>query len=277
MSTRESYDTVPMAAALVTGALDIQEDRFELLCVAWGARDEAWCLYHQVLSKNDPDPDRRFDPYDRKDWERLYVALFGPPAGLRFTHASGAKFPIAALCVDSGFQTPLAYRFSRFNRRRIFCTKGMRELADGHLVKYSEDRETPSRQGLPVNLVLVNTGGCKQRLADLIADGRLHFPVADWCHDEFFAQLTAETATPIFNPAGVRVGQKWEKQRPRNEVLDLLVLNLAARQILGTVDLERYRSQVTGGAQPTKVNPARSPLSADQWIPRRRGGWLQRR
>jgi phage terminase large subunit GpA-like protein len=121
----------------------------------------------------------------------------------------------------------------------LYATKGVRELQDGHLIKFSEDREAPTRKGLP--LVLVNTNHCKQRLADRIQDGRLHFPVAEWCHEEFFAQLTAEAAAPIFNPAGVRVGQKWIKQRPRNEVLDLLVGNLAARQIRGTLDLEAYR------------------------------------
>jgi phage terminase large subunit GpA-like protein len=93
-----------------------------------------------------------------------------------------------------------------------------------------------------VALVLVNANASKQRLADRIQDGRLHFPVADWCREEFFEQLSAEEAAPIFNPAGVRVGQKWIKRRPRNEVLDLLVLNLAARQIRGTWDLARYRA-----------------------------------
>jgi phage terminase large subunit GpA-like protein len=120
----------------------------------------------------------------------------------------------------------------------------MRELADGHLIKFSEDRETSSRARRPANLILVNTSGCKQRLADRIADGRVHFPRADWCGEEFFAQLTAESAEPLFNPRGVRVGQKWVKTRPRNEVLDLLVLNLAARQIRGAWDLEDYRRKV---------------------------------
>lgn len=241
MAARETYDTIPMPASLVTGAIDVQDDRFELLFVAWGPRDECWALDHVVLSKDDPDPERRFDPYDARDWQRLYQALFGTP-GLRFEHASGRHIPVSTLCVDSGYQTAHAYKFSRFNRRVIYPTKGMKELQDGHLIKFSEDKEAAAARG--INLVLVNTGGCKQRLADRIGDGRLHFPIADWCHEEFFAQLTSETAEPVFNPAGVRVGQKWVKQRPRNEVLDLLVLNLAARQIRGTVNLDEYRRQL---------------------------------
>jgi phage terminase large subunit GpA-like protein len=242
MAARESYDAIPMPASLVTGAMDPQDDRFELCFVAWGPRDEAWVFEHVVLRKDDPELERQFDPYDAQDWARLYVALFGDSAGqrgLRFRHASGAEIPVSTFCVDSGYHTPLVYRFARFNRRVIYATKGVRELQDGHLIKFSEDREAPQRKGLP--LVLINTNDCKQRLADRIEEGRLHFPVADWCHEEFFAQLTAEAAAPIFNPAGVRVGQKWIKQRPRNEVLDLLVGNLAARQIRGTLDLEAYR------------------------------------
>jgi len=242
MESRESYDVIPHAASLVTGAIDVQDDRFELLCCAWGPRDECWVLDHVVLSKDHPDPERRFDPYARQDWDRLYVALFQAP-GLRYEHAAGVLVPVSTLCVDSGYQTAAAYRFSRFDRRVIFPTKGVKELQDGHLLKYSEDRESAAK-GRGVNLVLVNTSGAKQRLADLISDNRLHFPVADWCHEEFFAQLTAEAAEPVFNPRGVRVGQKWVKTRPRNEVLDLLVLNLIARQIRGAMDLGQYRQQL---------------------------------
>lgn len=245
LSARERYDTVPMAASLITGAIDVQDDRFELLFVAWGARDEMWVLDHHVFSKDAADADQRFDPYDAKDWARLYVALYGGAGapGLRFEHASGAMLPVAALCVDSGYQTAHAYRFTRYNRGAIYATKGVADLQDGHLIKYSSDREA-AKVHVGVNLVLVNTGAIKQRLADRIRDGRVHFPVADWCGEEFFAQLTAEEATPIFNPAGVRVGQKWVKTRPRNEVLDLLVLNIAARQIRGTTDLGAYRAQL---------------------------------
>lgn len=243
LEARERYDVIPAPASLVTGALDVQDDRFELLFCAWGPRDELWVLEHVVFTKDDPDPERRFDPYDRQDWARLYQALFGSP-GLRFEHASGVQIPVSTLCVDSGFLTPQAYAFTRLNRAVIYATKGMRELQDGHLIKFSEDRETASRLRTPVHLVLVNTSGCKQRLADHVADGRLHFPRADWCNDEFFAQLTAEAAEPIFNPAGVRVGQKWVKTRPRNEALDLIVLNYAARQIRGTWDLTQYRQTV---------------------------------
>ena len=245
MSSRESYDTVPMPASLVTGAIDVQDDRFELLFVAWGPRDEMWVLDHHVFSKDDPDPASRFDPYDAKSWDALYAALFGAPGGgkgLLFQHESGAMLPVTTLCVDSGYQTALAYRFSRFRRGAIFPTKGVTELQDGHLIRFSEDREIARLKG--VNLVLVNTSGIKQRLADYIRDGRVHFPVADWCSDEFFAQLTAEEAHPVFNPAGVRVGQKWVKTRPRNEILDLLVLNIAARQIRGTWSLADVRRRL---------------------------------
>jgi phage terminase large subunit GpA-like protein len=103
------------------------------------------------------------------------------------------------------------------------------------------------RGGVP--LVLVSTDVGKQRLADRVADGRIHFPVAPWCSEEFFSQLTAETCEPIVNPAGIRVGQKWVKQRPRNEVLDLLVLNFAARAIRETRNLDAYRAQM--GLPPT--------------------------
>jgi phage terminase large subunit GpA-like protein len=245
LERRERYDVVPMEASLITGAMDVQDDRFELLFCAWGERDEMWVLEHVVFAKDDPEPERCYDPYSAQDWGRLYAALYGQPgaeAGLQFEHASGKTLPVSTFCVDSGYQTAHAYRFSRFNRQAIFATKGVDSLADGHLIKWSSDRETATRAGL--RLLLVNTGAIKERLLDRIADGRVHFPVAEWASKEFFEQLTAEEMKPVFNPAGVRVGQKWVKKRARNEILDLVVLNIAARQIRGTLDLAAYRRQV---------------------------------
>ena len=95
-----------------------------------------------------------------------------------------------------------------------------------------------------MTLLLIDTNVGKQRVADRVHEHRLHFPVADWAHEEFFEQLVAEEARPIWDPAGIRVGQKWVKQRPRNEILDLVVLNYAARQIRATTDLNAYRQQV---------------------------------
>ncbi len=246
MSARELYDTIPSAACLVTGAMDVQDDRFELLFVAWGPREECWVLEHIVLRADDEDPSRQYDPHNKQDWQRLYVELFGDPAtgnpGLKFEHESGVMIPVSTLAVDSGFLTPAAYHFTRFNRSVLYATKGMKTLDDGHLIKFSQDKEAAQRTG--VTLVLVNTSDCKQRVADRISDGRLHFPTADFCNEEFFAQLTAEEAKPLFSPKGVRIGQKWQKVRPRNEILDLLVLNIAARQIRGTWDLAEYRKKV---------------------------------
>jgi phage terminase large subunit GpA-like protein len=137
----------------------------------------------------------------------------------------------------------LAYKFTRLDRRHLYATKGVAALTDGHFIKYSEDRDSATglRRGVP--LVLVDTNVGKQRVADRVREHRLHFPVADWAHEEFFEQLVAEEAQPIWNPAGIRVGQKWVKQRPRNEILDLVVLNYAARQIRATADLNVYRQQ----------------------------------
>jgi phage terminase large subunit GpA-like protein len=233
MSGRERYDMVPNAGSLVVASTDVQDDRFEALFAAFGRRDEMWVLHHEVLGRDDG-----FDPYDMKAWEKLYRVL----TDVRFDHACGAKLPVHTLCIDSGFQTQHAYRFSRFSPRNIFATKGVKELQDGHFIKFSRDSETANRTGVPLVLVATDTG--KQRIADRVQDGRIHFPVADWCSEEFFAQLTAEACDPIFNPAGVRVGQKWVKQRPRNEILDLMVLCLAAKAIRGTLDLDAYRAQV---------------------------------
>lgn len=233
MTSREDYDVVPHPASLISCTIDIQEDRFELLFSATGPREELWILHHHVATRDDG-----YDPYDRTAWERLYREL----SETSFVHASGVNVPINIIVVDSGFQTMNAYRFSRFSRFNIFASKGVANLQDGHFIKYSEDKDSPNRPGVP--LVLIDTNVGKLRVADRVKDGRIHFPRADWCSEEFFAQLTAEVCEPMFNPAGIRVGQKWVKQRPRNEILDLLVMTLAAQAIRATKNLDAYRIEV---------------------------------
>lgn len=65
-----------------------------------------------------------------------------------------------------------------------------------------------------------------------------------WADPEFFEQLTSEVAEPIVNARDVRVGARWTKRRARNEVLDLMVYNFAAREIRSTLDLDRYGASV---------------------------------
>jgi phage terminase large subunit GpA-like protein len=235
MAQREPYEAVPMAASWITAGLDVQDDRIEMLTCAWGAREECWVIAHDVLRREDG-----YDQYDHATWDRIHREL----ASVDIPHESGARLKLQTLVVDSGFLTPQVYRFSRLDRGHIFASKGVTELQDGHLIKFSDDRDSPSRLRTPLRLVLINTSVAKQRIADRIQDGRMHFPISEWCTEEFFAQLLAEVCQPVLNVARVRVGQRWIKQRPRNEALDLLVLNLAAREIRGTQDLATYRRQV---------------------------------
>jgi len=124
---------MPMAASWITGALDIQDDRFELLFVGWGARDEAWVLHHQTLHRDDG-----YDPFDWTASQRLYQEL----VAVRFEHESGVKLPVCTICVNSGYQTMLTYKFTRLDRRHLYATKGVAALTDGHFIKYSEDKDS---------------------------------------------------------------------------------------------------------------------------------------
>ncbi|WP_204301499.1 terminase gpA endonuclease subunit, partial [Stenotrophomonas maltophilia] len=58
----EKYDPeiVPKRAALLTAAVDVQDDRLEVLVVAWGKGDECWLLKHHVIQLG-PNTDEAWD------------------------------------------------------------------------------------------------------------------------------------------------------------------------------------------------------------------------
>jgi phage terminase large subunit GpA-like protein len=60
--------------------------------------------------------------------------------------------------------------------------------------------------------------------------GYIHFPLADWCDDEYFAQLTAEKIQTKHR-RGVPY-REWVQTRKRNEALDCMVYGNAALILL---------------------------------------------
>jgi phage terminase large subunit GpA-like protein len=272
---REAYAApVPAGACLLTMAVDVQDDRLEVLVMGWGPGQESWFIDHQRLDG---------DTSQEDVWSALEDML-----DVTYQHESGAMLAPQATCIDSaGHRTTQVYNFvAAHPARRLHAIIGR----DGKRVLVGPP--SPRRWGKDrrkVNLYTVGVDTAKstwmRRLkSTVVGPGAVHFPMADWCDDEFFEQLTAEQLVVRY-VRGVRL-ESWQKIRARNEVLDLAVYSLAALELVRPrPDFAKLAARLADGAQPSRpiapkppapTRPDSAPTPKQPWIPRREG-WLKRR
>jgi len=102
--------TVPMAAMLLVGGVDTQDNRLEVLLEAFGKGEESWIIYQTTLYG---DPDRP------EVWKKLDELLFRT-----YRHESCAEMHIEALGIDTGgHKTQSVYNYCR-TRSPVFALKG---------------------------------------------------------------------------------------------------------------------------------------------------------
>ncbi|SFP10698.1 phage terminase large subunit family protein [Salibacterium halotolerans] len=216
----EGYEAdVPSGVKILTAAVDVQDDRFEIEVVGWGAGKESWGIeYHQIFGDlNTMTPWNDLDAYLSRTWK----------------DSQGKECGIAGACIDSGGHfTQEVYKFCAPRKsRRIFPIKGQGgqnqyiPLVNG----YKEIK------GLKVFLfhLGVDEGKAKvmSRLQQLeTGPGFCHFPVGKGYNKSYFEGLTAEKLVTRYRE-GIPYNV-WKQVRDRNEPIDLRVYNTAAIEIL---------------------------------------------
>lgn len=214
---KEVYEAeVPEDALILTAAVDVQDDRLEAECVAWGLDEESWSIdYRRWMGS----------PVQKDIWGHLEAWL-----RRTWTHASGAASVIQCVLIDSGgHYTQKVYDFVRPRQaRRIFAAKGAKDagaplIRRGSLINH-------------VQLYLIGTITAKDLLFQQFqvsspGPGYCHFPDQPAYDDEYFAQMTGEAKKEKYRK-GVLMGTEYVKIRARNEALDLRVYNRAALALL---------------------------------------------
>lgn len=215
---REHYQAqVPENAFVLTAAVDIQDDRFEIQVQGWGVGEECWLVDFDIL---------RGDPSKVELWQRLDEVL-----SKRYTHKNGSSLGIACTAIDSGgHYTQQVYKFVKPREaKRVYAIKGSSTQGAAIVGR-------PSKSNLgKINLFSIGTDTAKELIYKRLqinepGAGYVHFPVNDSFDEEWFEQLTAEKCVTRYKEG--RPFRKWIKARPRNEALDLSVYNLAALYIL---------------------------------------------
>ena len=229
---QETYTlgAMPSGVLMLTGAVDVQANRLELMVMGFGVGMERWVVDHQVIWG---------DPADDRTW-----AVLDEKLKARYRHPCGVGLAILAVGVDSGgHHTDEVYQFCRVRRwRNIFAIKGASKpgrpvIAQRPSMVDVTWKGQTERNG--AELWFVGTDTAKDWIYNRYpfpdGPGSLHF--ANDLPDEFFAQCVAERKVVRYVRGHKRI--EWVKGKAeRNEALDLMVYCLAMAHYLG---INRYQ------------------------------------
>lgn len=225
LSRREKYKAeIPEGVLLLTAAVDVQDDRFEIEVAGWGRGYESWGIRYEKLY-GDMDKD--------ETWDRLGLWL-----DQEFHFASGASLLIAWTCIDTGgHKTTECYKFLKrmeSKGKRISGVKGFGREGQG--IPLIHKLSTNNEYKAKVFILGVDSGKemvmARLSLADQ-GPGYCHFPSNPECGytDTVIKGLNSEQRVTEMRDG--RPVSKWkQKSGVRNEPLDLRVYNTAAVEIL---------------------------------------------
>jgi phage terminase large subunit GpA-like protein len=214
MARAEPMPDLPPWVGAVTLGVDVQQDRFELLPVGWGAGERCAVL-----------PPERI-------WGRIDAAETVTEAVEAILAQRSGMIP-AAVCVDTGYRPEIAWAIvDRLRARRVMAygIKGMDDLGRPIISEPS----SKGRKGVR-NPYLVGTNTVKDSIEARFRadpDGPKGVAFSDGIDAESFAQLTAEEKrVQLVNGRPRKV---W-KLRPgmRNEMLDMLGYAIGALHARG--------------------------------------------
>lgn len=222
MARREKYSAqVPKGAFVLTCSVDVQKDRLEALVQGWGKREECWNIEHAIFYGS---------PDESEVWEELESYL-----NRQFEHEAGIQLPLSITLIDSGYSAQNVYKFvERLGNPRIRATKG--QFGWGQPILKAPSRGQSGKDRRKVDLHIIGVDEAKDTVMQRLKKRppgpySYHFPEADWCNDEFFAQLTAEKIVITKNNRGFKT-RVWVPKRDRNEIFDMTVGCFAATRLL---------------------------------------------
>jgi phage terminase large subunit GpA-like protein len=255
---RESYPigSVPEGPIAITVGVDVQKDRLMYEVVGWAASKESWSIEAGALLGDT-------SVEGGEAWKQLDTLL-----ARSFPRAGGGEMSVAAMGVDSGYNTQVVYNWSRrYPMTRVFACKGVsssRMLVGAPSpvdVTVRGKRLARGYKVWPIGVDIAKGelyGWLRMRREDPAPPGYCHFPEYG---DDFFQQITAEHLVTIVNRKTNRAKMEWQVQPNRdNHFLDARILARAAASIIG---IDRMRPPPKS-APPAAAGPAprRAPPSS---------------
>ncbi len=277
--------TVPAGGLFLTAGADVQKDRIEVDVWAWGRGLESWLVDHVVIEGG---PDRH------DAWSDLTALL-----DRSWPHEGGAHLRIARLAIDTGYEAPAVYSWSRAQGfAQVSPVKGVEGFnrsspVSGPTFVDATEAGRRLRRGARLWTVAVSSFKAEtyrylrlerpttEERAEGAAfpPGTIHLPT--WVESEWLKQFVAEQLVTVRTKRGF-ARLEWQKLRERNEALDCRVYARAAAWIAGADrwpestwrDLEDQL-----GAAPTMDSDPAGQINRPGQAPqgKRRSDWLGRR
>jgi phage terminase large subunit GpA-like protein len=263
---REVFATVPHLGLFLTAGADVQKDRIEVDVWAWGRGLESWLVEHIVIPGGPEYP---------AAWEKLTALL-----GRTWTHESGAVMQLSKLAIDTGYEAPAVYAWSRaVGTAQVAPIKGVESFnratpVSGPTFVDATIGGKRLRRGARLWTIAVSTFKAEtyrflrlerpsdeeRALGVCDAPGTVHLP--NWADSEWLKQLVAEQMVTVRNKRGFG-HQEWQKMRERNEALDCRVYARAAAWILGADrwDEATWRSLEAQAGVETKPKSVAIPVA----------------
>jgi phage terminase large subunit GpA-like protein len=229
-------ETVPAGGLFLTAGADVQKDRIEVDIWAWGRGLETWLVDHIVIEGG---------PERAQSWSVLSGLL-----DRTWPHASGVRIGLAKLAIDTGYEAPAVYAWSRdVGHAQVAAIKGIEgfsrpaPVAGPTHVDVTEGGKK-LRRGARLWTVAVATFKSETyrylRLAkptdEEIAAGAKspagYIRLPRGVDAEWVKQFVAEQLVTIKTKRGFS-RLEWQKLRERNEALDCRVYARAAAWLAG--------------------------------------------
>lgn len=247
---KESYGDgveVPAWASALTAFVDVQNDRLEMMVMAWGPIGERALVDYVRISGELKFPE-------------VQAALV-QAIERKYAHGLGVDLPIHIIGIDSGYQTDAVYNFVRTHqaRMRIFATKGIAGRTGEPIVGKPVEKRT-GQKGRPVARYNINVDDAKRDVMSALNQATpgpncFHLPELDVIDDAFFAGLCAEHLEKVYSKKNIATHEIWVQDYERNEPWDCAVgcyamfkaLNPNLRQMLAVIKTEGAKAQPTPG------------------------------
>ena len=233
MARREEWDDdiMPENSCYITGSVDVQKDRLELMVMAWGDKDEKWVLEYRKFYG---DPIKDWTVWD--DMERFLKKEY-------YSEHYDRKFTIQKLVVDSGNWTDHVYKYCYQKAKLIdipvLAIKGANNPNPKKLYNKTFSKKYQA------DLYMISVFEVKSLVYQTIpykdhGAGYWHFSKRQDL--DFFEQLTSHKLVLKYQNGFERY--IWEKpDNVRDEVLDLCVYNIfAARH--SNIDFPSYMAEL---------------------------------
>lgn len=265
---------VPAGGLFLTAGVDVQKDRIEADVWAWGRGLESWLVDHRVFDGGPHSPDA---------WRALTDML-----GEAFPAEVGPDMRLTRVAVDTGYEAAAVYGWAR--------QQGWQQVAP---VKGEEgfNRASPVAGPTYVDVTLsgrrIKSGARLWKVAtatfkaetyrflrlprpmreeieagQAFPAGSIHLP--GWVDPEWLRQLTAEQLVTRRDRRGF-AKLEWQKQRDRNEALDLRVYARAAAWIAGA---DRWSDRQWEALEMERAGDAPGQRRGSPETGGRSGGWL---